>query len=328
MKAYGLPHVLLIGLILATGCTMVPDSPEETPSLPTETSTVIPASTAVDSLSGKITFYSDRDGNIEIYAMDGDGSNVQRLTNNPAEDSSPHWSPDGEQIVFISTRDDPDPSACSRCLYQIYLIQGDGSDERRLIETEFSSLHPDWHPSGTKVSFDTEYNLDGDIYVVNSDGNDLTLLIEDGFWADWSPDGSQIVFASKRDGRMELYVADADGNNQQRLTDNERFEFFPAWSPDGQRIAYATVEQKRIFVIDTDGSDERQVIHEIDGENACWSPDGMHIAFQTSHDGDFEIFIVNVDEALQTGDDYSLLRLTDNLAGDLWPSWAAGNPDR
>ena len=62
----------------------------------------------------------------------------------------------------------------------------DGS-ERKLIATELSALHPDWHSDGTRRSFDTETDLQGDIYVVNAGGSDLHLLIEDGFWTDWSP---------------------------------------------------------------------------------------------------------------------------------------------
>src|SRR5262245_3037424 len=54
---------------------------------------------------GKIAFASDRDGNLEIYSMDGDGGAQTRLTQNSAEDYQPAWSPDGKRIAFVSTRD-------------------------------------------------------------------------------------------------------------------------------------------------------------------------------------------------------------------------------
>ncbi len=271
---------------------------------------------------GSIVFYSHRDGNIEIYTMLPDGSNQRRITFNEFDDDSPAWSPDGSQIAFISNRDDPDPLGCAQdCYYQLYLIKPDGSDEHKLITTEFSTTHPDWHPDGTKLSFDTESNLQGDIYVVNADGSGLQLLIEDGFWADWSPDGTQIVFCSKRDGNVEVFLADADGSNQRRLTKNRSLEYFPTWSPDGRRIAFARLEARQIFVMDADGTNEQQLTYQRNAENPSWSPDGDYIAYQTSHDGNFEIYLVKVDDALQLKNSTPFLRLTDNPAGDLWPDW-------
>jgi len=271
---------------------------------------------------GLIAFYSERDGNAEIYTMRPDGTDQRRLTFNECDDYSPVWSPDGSQIAFVSDRDDPDPRQCfPDCHYQIYVINADGSGERRLVETELRTHHPDWHPDGTKLSFDTEFNLEGNIYVVSTDGSGLRLLIEDGFWADWSPEGTQIAFASNRDGNVEIYVADADGGNQRRLTDNTRLDFFPAWSPDGRRIAFATREQKQIYAINADGSQEQQLTDQGLSEDPDWSPDGSTIVFQSSRDGNFEIYTLRVADALQGGGGSACQRLTNHAAGDFWPSW-------
>lgn len=148
-----------------------------------------------------------------------------------------------------------------------------------------------------------------------------SFLIEDGFWADWSPDGTQIVFASKRDGNVELYLADADGGNQRRLTQNRKLDYFPDWSPDGRRIAFAVMEDRAIYIMDADGSHEQRLTYQGNAENPTWSPDGTWIAYQSSKDGDFEIYAIDVEKALQGDDDINLLQLTDNQVGDLWPSW-------
>ncbi len=147
------------------------------------------------------------------------------------------------------------------------------------------------------------------------------LLVEDGSWADWSPDGTEIAFASNRDGNVEFYVADADGSNERRLTENDRFDFFPAWAPDGRSIAFATVEQKQIYVMNVDGSNERQLTAQGLSEDPAWSPDGSQVVFQSSWEGNFEIYTLNVEDALQGSEGPRPRRLTNTRAGDFWPSW-------
>jgi metal-dependent hydrolase (beta-lactamase superfamily II) len=275
-----------------------------------------------ESSKDQIVFYSERDGNSEIYIMNADGSDPRRLTFNQFEDSSPVWSPDGSQIAFLSDRDDPEPGNCfPNCFYQLYVINPDGGNEHKLIETDFSTLHPDWHPEGGRLSFDSEFNLAGDIYVLNSDGSSLELLIEDGFWADWSPDGYQLVFASNRDGNVEIYVANADGSNQQRLTENEKLDFFPAWSPNGSKIAFSNFDDNQIYIMDADGSNEQQLTFNGLNEDPAWSPDGTHIAFQSTRDGNFEIYTLNVAAVQGRNEGADPIRLTNNNTGDFWPSW-------
>ena len=332
--------ISLLGICVACQGIEIPPSATSTSPIGTATSSTIGTATRsaigtatntigpeADSTPGNdpsstIAFYSHRDGNLEIYLMDADGSEQRRVTSGEYDDDSPALSPDGSQIAFISNRNDPNPGACSHsCFYQLYIVNADGSAERGLIETEFSTTHPDWHPDGTRISFDTETNLQGDIYVVDADGGNLQLLIEDGFWADWSPDGQQIVFASQREGSVELYLANADGSNQRRLTQNGKMEYFPDWSPDGQRIAYTVLQDRAIYVIDVDGGNEGRVTRQAFAENPSWSPDGNWIAYQSDDDGDFEIYAINVAEALAGEAGSTPIKLTDNHVGDLWPSW-------
>jgi len=64
-----------------------------------------PSRSADGSLAARIAFVSDRSGNHEIYLMNADGTDVRRLTDDPAFDSAPSWSPDGAAISFPSDRD-------------------------------------------------------------------------------------------------------------------------------------------------------------------------------------------------------------------------------
>jgi Tol biopolymer transport system component len=332
------PVIIIVSLLCACGGTEQPTStpqsiaPETTGAPPVDAASTVEPATATSPVptaepaptTGLITFYSGRDGNPEIYVMNADGSDQRRLTFSPYEDSSPDRSPDGDRIAFISERDDPQAGQCfPDCRYQLYIVNADGSDLHRVVETGFRTLHPDWHPGGARLSFDTEFNLQGDIYVVNADGTGLQRLIEGGFWADWSPDGTQLTFASNRDGNVEIYVADADGSNQRRLTDNGQFDYFPAWSPDGRRIAFGRVETKQIYVMNADGGDEQQVTRLGNAENPSWSPYGTEIAFHSSRDGDFEIYAIDLEAAIEGAQDAGLRQLTDNGTADLWPSWGS-----
>jgi len=285
-----------------------------------------------DADSGLIVFYSERDGNAELYTMNSDGSDQYRLTFNTFDEVAPIWSPDGSRIAFLSNREDPDPGGCfPECFYQLYMINADGSEEHMVVETEMSVHHPDWHPDGSKISFDAEQGFQGNIYQLNVDGSGLKLLIEDGFWADWSPDGSQIVFVSNRDGNLEIYLADADSSNQRRLTNNQRRDFFPAWSPDGERIAFmaGVGHGAQLFIMNTDGSGEQQITTKGSvNEDPAWSPDGRQIVFQSNQDGNFEIYTLNLTAFLEGDGELELRRLTVTDAGDYWPIWGPGSQPR
>ncbi len=268
-------------------------------------------------LRGQIVFYSEREGNAELYTMQPDGSGQTRLTINQIEDSAPAWSPDGRQIVFISDRDDPNAGACfPDCQFHLYQIGPDGSEVRLLAPGMVSAHHPAWRPDGEALTFDDEFNFEGNIYLLQADGSGMEVLIEDGFWADWSPDGSQIVFASNRDGNVELYLANANGGNIRRLTENDRMDFFPAWSPDGEQIAFmaGTGRQRQVFVINADGSGEQQLTYEgAVSEDPAWSPDGAYILFQSNRSGKYQIYRMRSDGS-------EVVQLTSE-GNNYWADW-------
>ena len=93
------------------------------------------AHAAFPGLNGKIAFHSDRDGNFEVYAMNADGSSQTDLTNNPALDQAPAWSPDGTKIVFSSRRDGNT---------ELYTMAADGSGVVRLTNNVNFDNSPAW----------------------------------------------------------------------------------------------------------------------------------------------------------------------------------------
>ena len=194
----------------------------------------------------RIVFTSKRDGNrenYEIYVMDADGNNRQRLTDNDFYDTHPSWSPDGERIAFMSWRDGHFIGEFGLSS-EIYVMDADGKNTRRLTNNRKRDSSPSWSPDGKWIVFAADRKGDDvnyEIYVMDADGNNQRRLTNNRLHdtaPSWSPDGKRIIFSSQRDGHVhpilgwptsEIYVMDTDGKNTRRLTNNPHNDVGPAW---------------------------------------------------------------------------------------------------
>jgi serine/threonine protein kinase len=280
---------------------------------PTPTSIPVPP-TVTPNATGRIAFVSNRDGNYEIYAMNGDGSSQINLTNSQADDWTPAWSPDGSRVAFISER------GGSQILY---VMNADGTGQTRLTNHIGWDFDPSWSPDGDRIAFASNLRP-FDIFVMDLDGggmNRLTGNLRSNYLIyespTWSPDGMQIAFAYIDDG-WDIYVINVDGTEAMNLTKNPAADWTPAWSPDGVRIAFSSDRDGDydIYVMNPDGTNVTQLTNNpaLDWLPA-WSPDGERIAFTSDRDGNYEIYIMNADGSEQ-------VNLTHNRANDHRPSWS------
>jgi Tol biopolymer transport system component len=217
---------------------------------------IAPSSFAQGSTTSKIAFVSYRDGNAEIYVMNPDGSDQTRITDHPASDVNPSWSPDGSRIAFTSNRDGNS---------EIYVMNADGSGLTRLTNDPAFDGSPTWSPDGRKIAFVStradvlELGPFSNIWVMNADGSEPTQLTIGNHFVEapsWSPDGSKILF--KVSGSY-ISVINADGSDGGVL----KFvpgAHHPAWSPDGRQIVFEAfdpdnrIPNSEIYIMNADGS--------------------------------------------------------------------------
>ena len=225
--------------------------------------------------TGRIVFKSFRDGNAEIYVMDAYGGNQENLTNHPADDRMPDWSPDGTKIAFVSRRDGNRK--------QIHVMDADGKNVIRLTDLRVGIRRPVWSPDGKKIAFSVEGRV-WHIVVMDADGNNPVRLEDQAADPSWSPDGREIAFVSQRDGGDEIYVIGVGGQGRKRVTQDLVHKLSPSFSPDGRRIAYAAVPEHEgyghIHVVGADGRNRVQLTHNEEHHwSPAWSPDGQMIAY-------------------------------------------------
>ena len=301
----------------------------------------------------KIAFTSRRDGNAEIYVMNPDGTDQTRLTDNPTDDHTPAWSPEGTRIAFVRkclerSQSPVHGNALGRLLVksgsdfydaiqtakhslfapesrnsEIYVMNADGTGQTRLTKNSMLDANPAWSPDGTRITFVSDRDDNPEIYVMNADGTGQTRLTNNsvGDWGpNWSPDGTRIAFYSYRDGKPDIYVMNADGTGQIRLTNDSAGDYVPDWSPDGTKIAFFSTREggAEIYVMNADGTGQTRLTNSsiMLNANPAWSPDGARIAFDSCSWGNetYEIYVMNADGTGQT-------RLTNNSASDWAPDW-------
>ncbi len=196
----------------------------------------------------------------DIFTAKPDGRKVKQLTKTPGYDAEATISPDGEKIVFTSTRDGD---------LDIYVMDKNGRNVKRLTTALGYDGGPFFSPDGKEIVYrsyhpktDAEIlrykdRLANDliepnnfeIWIMNSDGTNkrqITNLGAASFAPYFHPNGKKIIFSSnhfaddQRKRNFDLLMINTDGTGLERITTYESFDGFPMFSPDGKKLVFAS----------------------------------------------------------------------------------------
>jgi Tol biopolymer transport system component len=216
---------------------------------------------------------------------------VLMIATRPAEATFPGVN---DEIAFVSDRDGGN--------YEIYVMNPDGSNERRLTFHPAFDLSPAWSPNFGEIAFVRHSSSSNTLYTMDATGGDLSRVTRDARNPAWSPSGARIAF--NRGG--DIFTIKPDGSGLRRVTSSRAYDDYPSWSPDGTRIAFrrsrtALSGNLGIYTVTTTGTGLRRLTFG-NGSEPNWAPDGTKLVFFTYDSGTdtYTISTVNADGSGQT----------------------------
>ena len=241
----------------------------------------------------RIAFANNSTKHKEIYAIDYDGANLQRLTKDNSISILPRWSKDGR--IFYTTYRYRNPD-----IFAIDLRKGKISP---IIIKGGLSLIGGMSPDGKALAFTSSSGANPSIFVYNLETHkkqQLTSQVGVDGSPSYSPDGKYITFVSNRSGNPQIYVLELATRQIRRLTKNFNWSDSPQWSPTGEWIVFsgreAPYHPMDIFLVDLTGTQIRRLTTDAgSNEDPTWSPDGRFIAFTTTRNGQRQLFVMDGD---------------------------------
>lgn len=259
-----------------------------------------------------IAFLGYYQGHKEVFMMDYDGFNVDRLTRHRSVILALSWSQDARHLFFTSYRDrNPD----------LFALSTNGGTSRPFFRYPGINSMAAWSPNGNEVAVVLSKDGNPEIYLAKANGANLRRLTRnrgvDSAPA-WAPDGKTIYFTSDRAGTPQIFAMSRNGDDVRRITFSGGFNDLAALSPSGDTIAFTSRVGGafQIALMNPNGSGMRFLTGGSgSSESPTWAPDGRLLAFSSTRKGRSNVFIIRADGS-------GLRQITRFNTGAFSPAWS------
>ena len=183
---------------------------------------------------------------------------------------------------------------------ELYLMDYDGRNQRRISGHKSTSGYSDWSPAGDAIAYMSYFAGTPGIYYVDLATGKKVPIYSSGtlnLSPSFSPDGKSIAFAHSRDSNVDVYSCSRVCQDPRRLTRSQAIDTNPSFSPDGKQLAFTSSRSGRpnVYVMKLDGSNVRRISFEGDyNDGATWQNGGTHIAYASREGNKFRIAATNL----------------------------------
>ncbi|OGW32111.1 MAG: Tol-Pal system beta propeller repeat protein TolB [Nitrospirae bacterium GWC2_42_7] len=243
----------------------------------------------------RIAFVAEDEGEKGIHVMDWDGHRIKKLGLKGSLVLTPHWSSDGQKIIYSSERGRQ---------WGIFMLDFMKMTERKIYSSKGTNIAGDFFPKNDSFVFSSTKGGTPDLYKFQIEEKKIVKLTSSygiEVSPSVSPDGDHIAFVSDRGGSPQIYMMRSDGSETRRVTFEGSYNTSPSWSPSGDMLVFSGRRggKNQILLVRPDGSEMTQLTQSGNNEDPSFSSDGRYIAFSSDRGGSKGIYIMRANGEAQ-----------------------------